>query len=217
MVILNLKINHHLLKIKFRLIMFNRNDKRELYWLIGQYLSDKINLSRFIRDFYWNFYWHFYPDNINTLTTAEINAFNVLGNITNDYSYAAENESEFKKTVSEVQTALKNQTFNCSFEEKNTFDIFKRAGVYYSWLTVYVGRKLNRLTDNEVERYATEYLVEHADCTNINIIQLACNEIESKDIDDKYIKLLAVIADSTKFGSMDCRIEQVEMCRKYER
>ena len=35
--------------------MFEKNDKRRLYWLIDQYLSDKINEITFCDEFYYSY------------------------------------------------------------------------------------------------------------------------------------------------------------------
>lgn len=76
------------------------------------------------------------------------------------------------------------------YEETHTLELFKKFHISYSWLTMYVGRKLGNFSAKEIEKYAEEYLLENPDCTNRHIVQLACHEIVEEDIDNALLKIL---------------------------
>lgn len=54
-----------------------------------------------------------------------------------------------------------------------TLDIFKTGLVPCSWPTMYVGNNLKLLSYDEISRYAIEYLLQHPNCTNQYIVELA--------------------------------------------
>lgn len=76
------------------------------------------------------------------------------------------------------------------YEETHTLELFKKFNVRYSWLTVYVGKKLGNFSVKEIEKYAEEYLAEHPDCTNRYIVQFVCHEIAEEDVERTLLKIL---------------------------
>ncbi|MCR6095426.1 DUF2247 family protein [Salipaludibacillus agaradhaerens] len=52
-------------------------------------------------------------------------------------------------------------------------DIFKQNKIKYDWSTLYVGLKLDLIRYSDIVNYAVEFLTNHPDTSNQNIIQLA--------------------------------------------
>lgn len=96
--------------------MYDKNDKRRLYWLIDQYLLGKITASIFCDEFYYS-----YDLEIdgNTLNDAEKMAFAELGQISSRFSQYEEDhkvdkrafstKEELKQKIIETQQKLKEQ------------------------------------------------------------------------------------------------------------
>ena len=63
--------------------MYNKNDKRRLYWLINLYLENKIDERNFCDEFYYSY--DLEIDN-NDLTEKEHDAFSSLSAISGRYS-----------------------------------------------------------------------------------------------------------------------------------
>ncbi|MFY0779187.1 DUF2247 family protein [Peribacillus simplex] len=52
-------------------------------------------------------------------------------------------------------------------------DIFKQNKIKYDWRTLYVGLELNLIEYSDIVNYAVEFLANHPEISNQNIIQLA--------------------------------------------
>lgn len=70
--------------------MYNKSDKRRLYWLIDQYLSGKINETTFCDDFHDTFVNEMYYED---LTDIEYRTFSDLSDVSQRFS---EYEEDFK-------------------------------------------------------------------------------------------------------------------------
>lgn len=68
----------------------------------------------------------------------------------------------------------------------------ENCSIPHSWLTIFVGRKLNLLSAKEISQYAEHYLIEHEDSTNPNIAELAYG-VEENEIDNLLEKSLLSI------------------------
>ncbi|MEB2491113.1 DUF2247 family protein [Peribacillus frigoritolerans] len=55
-----------------------------------------------------------------------------------------------------------------------TVDIFKQNKIKYDWITLNVGLELNLIEYSDIVNYAVEFLANHPEISNQNIIQLAC-------------------------------------------
>lgn len=89
------------------------------------------------------------------------------------------------------------ETLNTYFKRKieyeeitNTIAAFKRLGISYSWITIYVGRKIGNISTKEVVAYAEEYLLKNPDCTDQYIVQLVCDDTPASEIDNTILKIL---------------------------
>lgn len=97
--------------------MFEKNDKRRLYWLIDQYLSEQINGWTFCNEYYYS-----YSLEIKScdLTDIEQSAFSELDKISSRYTDVQEdllkypgtyyNEEQLKQKIIETKMRLQNQT-----------------------------------------------------------------------------------------------------------
>lgn len=93
--------------------MFEKKDKRRLYWLIDQYLSNKINGSTFCEEFY---YCYDLEVDSNTFTKLEENTFSSLSTIVNRFNDIEEDlikypgtyftEDQLRKKVIETKNLL---------------------------------------------------------------------------------------------------------------
>jgi len=70
--------------------MYNKTDKRNLYWLIDQYLSYKINETMFCNEFHDSFVNEM---NYDVLTSLEFDIFRDLSNVSQRFS---QYEEDFK-------------------------------------------------------------------------------------------------------------------------
>jgi len=84
------KVKNFIDPIKDQLPIFARSDKRRVYWLINQYLSNRLNAYDFCDDYYMCFGRELNSDN---LTSTEYKAFFDLSNITN---YFSDDENDLK-------------------------------------------------------------------------------------------------------------------------
>ncbi|MDD9311756.1 DUF2247 family protein [Cytobacillus firmus] len=57
-----------------------------------------------------------------------------------------------------------------------SIDIFKQNKIKYNWKTLYVGFKLDLIKYSDIVNYAVEFLTEHPEISNQNIVQLAWGE-----------------------------------------
>ena len=96
--------------------MYEKNDKRRLYWLISQYLSDKIDETVFCNEFHDSLVNEIYFEG---LTDIEIEIFYDLSDVVQRFSEYEEDfklwsgfvtAKELKKKVLETQKALMEQT-----------------------------------------------------------------------------------------------------------
>jgi|ERR1700733_4661251 len=108
--------------------MFEKNDKRKLYWLIDQFLIGKINSRTFCKQYY-----ECYDLELNTdlLTKLEKNAFSSLSEVVNRFS-------EFKEDLSKYPRAF--------FNEEQLFDKVRKTkkllvvnGMYHSLTKAAIG------------------------------------------------------------------------------
>lgn len=63
--------------------MYNKNDKRRLYWLMEQYLSGKISERFFCDEFYYSYDLEL---NYDDLSSLEKNCFSELNKVTSRFS-----------------------------------------------------------------------------------------------------------------------------------
>lgn len=99
--------------------MFEKNDKRRLYWLIDQYLSEQINGWLFCNEYYYSYSLEIKSDD---LTDIEQAAFSELDKISSRYTDVQEdlikypdtyyNEEQLKQKV--IETKEKLQCHNVS-------------------------------------------------------------------------------------------------------
>lgn len=80
--------------------MYDKSDKRRLYWLIDQYLSSKIDEAAFCDEFYLS-----YDLEINneTLTAIERQVFKELSKVSSRFSQYAEDHKLDAKAFSTIQ------------------------------------------------------------------------------------------------------------------
>ena len=97
--------------------MFEKTDKRRLYWLIDQYLENNINAEIFHNEYYYCFSLEL---DYRQLTPLEERAFADLSKITGRFTHFEEDlinypgvyysETELKAKVKEVKDILKKET-----------------------------------------------------------------------------------------------------------
>lgn len=68
-------------------------------------------------------------------------------------------------------------------------DIFKQNKIKYDWRTLYVGLELNLIEYSDIVNYAVEFLVNHPEISNQNIIQLAWG-VDDLDYEDLLVDIL---------------------------
>lgn len=59
-------------------------------------------------------------------------------------------------------------------------DVIKKNGFSYDWITLYVGRKFGLIPANEITKFTVEYLNNHTDVDDMNLIELAWESSEEK-------------------------------------
>lgn len=94
--------------------MFEKNDKKRVYWLIDQYLSGKINAKVFCDEFYYSYDLEI---NSKSLTELEHKAFSDLSTVAGRFSEFEEDhkncpkafftEEELRQKVIETKNTLK--------------------------------------------------------------------------------------------------------------
>ncbi|MED4079458.1 DUF2247 family protein [Halalkalibacterium halodurans] len=86
-------------------------------------------------------------------------------------------------------------------------DIFKQNKIKYDWRTLYVGLKMDLIKYSDVVNYAVEFLTEHPDISDENIVQLAWG---GADID--YESLLVDILKELHINelNLDAEVWQLE-------
>ncbi|MGB8468124.1 MAG: DUF2247 family protein [Candidatus Babeliales bacterium] len=88
----------------------------------------------------------------------------------------------------------------------NPLIIFKKYGIEYTWMTLYVGRMLGLVTNHDVEQYATEYLIQNPELTDMYVAELAARTYaDDYVVDDKLITVLRhfgclIIKDSPQWN-----------------
>jgi hypothetical protein len=97
--------------------MFEKNDKRRLYWLLDQYLSGKITERVFCDEFYYSYSLEI---NDNDLTELEQKTFSELDKIASRYSEYEEDHKldpkafytteQLKQKIIETKEILKEQS-----------------------------------------------------------------------------------------------------------
>lgn len=97
--------------------MYSKDDKRQLYWLIDQYLSGKIDESTFCDEFY---YCYDLGIDYNMLSEPELQIFDELNSISSRFSKYEEDHKlspkayasveELKKKIIETKEKLKNNS-----------------------------------------------------------------------------------------------------------
>lgn len=96
--------------------MFEKNDKRRLYWLIDQYLSEQINGWTFCNEYYYSYSLEIKSDD---LTDIEQSAFSELDKISSRYTDVQEdlmeypgtyyNEEQLRQKIVETKEKLQEQ------------------------------------------------------------------------------------------------------------
>lgn len=99
--------------------MFEKNDKRRLYWLIKKYLEKTIDASTFCDEFYYSYSLEICDD---TLTKQEQKYFSELDTISSRFSESEEDhenypgtyftEKQLKNKIIEVRNKLKDNIPN---------------------------------------------------------------------------------------------------------
>lgn len=94
--------------------MYDKKDKRRLYWLIDQYLLNKINEKSFCDEFYYSYDLEL---NHETLTQIEKELFSELSKVTSRFSEHEEDHQldarafstvkELKQKITEIKEKLK--------------------------------------------------------------------------------------------------------------
>jgi hypothetical protein len=97
--------------------MYDKNDKRRLYWLIDKYLLGKINESTFCDEFYYSYNLEI---DSRVLNDIEQQAFSELGKVTSRFSQYEEDHKldalafstvkELKQKIIETREKLKEQS-----------------------------------------------------------------------------------------------------------
>ncbi|UPQ77340.1 hypothetical protein [Chryseobacterium nepalense] len=97
--------------------MFEKSDKRRLYWLIDQYLSGQINGWTFCNEYYYSYSLEIKSDD---LTDIEQSAFSELDKISSRYTDVQEdlfkypdtyyNEEQLKQKLIETKEKLREQS-----------------------------------------------------------------------------------------------------------
>ncbi|MBU8773147.1 DUF2247 family protein [Cytobacillus oceanisediminis] len=86
-------------------------------------------------------------------------------------------------------------------------DIFKHNKINYDWRTLYVGMKMDVIKINDITNYAVEFLANHHEINNPNIIQLAWG---GEDIDYECL-LENILNDSNiKELNLDSDVWEIE-------
>jgi len=80
--------------------MYNKNDKRRLYWLIDEYLLGKINDSSFCEEFYFSYDLEV---NSETLNEVEQQAFSELSKVSSRFSQYDEDHKLDARAFSTVE------------------------------------------------------------------------------------------------------------------
>lgn len=93
-----------------------------------------------------------------------------------------------------------------------TLNIFKKAGIPYSWNTIYIGRKIDLLYFEEVMNYAIEFLLAHPEIINPYIAELASGTQENLT-DEMLTK--ALLTMEYELPRKDCPIWNLEK-RKWQ-
>lgn len=96
--------------------MFDKNDRRRLYWLIDQYLLGKINEPTFTNEFHDSFVNEM---DYKTITESEYNIFSELNDVSARFSEFEEDHKlwpgfttakELKEKIIETKEKLKDQS-----------------------------------------------------------------------------------------------------------
>ena len=74
--------------------MYEKNDKRRVYWLIDLYLAGKIDDKTFCDEFYYSYGLEM---DGSTLTKLEREVFDVLDIVTGRFSFVEEDDPEIRK------------------------------------------------------------------------------------------------------------------------
>ncbi|MFJ7914729.1 MULTISPECIES: DUF2247 family protein [unclassified Lysinibacillus] len=77
-------------------------------------------------------------------------------------------------------------------------DILKQNKIKYDWLTLYVGLELGQIKYTDITNYAVEFLTNHPETSNQDVIQLAWGE---GDFD--YKSLLVNILNESNFNDLN--------------
>lgn len=80
--------------------MYNKNDKRRLYWLIDQYLLGKINEPTFCDEFYYSYNLEIDSETLNKI---EQQAFLGLSKVSSRFSHYEEDHKLDARAFSTVQ------------------------------------------------------------------------------------------------------------------
>ena len=87
--------------------MYNRNDKRHIYWLIDEYLNKNIDVRHFCDEFYFSYALEIEPESLNEI---EKNTFIELNKIISRFS-PFEEDFELDRnaftTIEELNRAIK--------------------------------------------------------------------------------------------------------------
>lgn len=92
-----------------------------------------------------------------------------------------------------------------------SLEIIKKNNLDCNWITLYVGRKFKIISSSDVIRFSTEYLNNHEEVKDLNIIELACNSQEDK-VDDL---LYDVVNNILEFDADEDSIELNEEFHKW--
>ena len=137
--------------------MFEKTDKRKIYWLINQYLSNNMSASNFCNEYYASSL----EINHDTLTELEDKEFSELGTIASRFdpagTYGAYTEEELKNKILEIKELL------YGFEKNNKSKI-------YSLIDKYLLNEINALN------FCNQFL----ECYGLEVDPNSFTELEKK-------------------------------------
>jgi hypothetical protein len=168
--------------------MFNKNDKKRLFWLIDQYLMDAINAWDFCSQFHDNYGVSL---DLSTLTQDERKIFSELSTVAGRFSPYEEDhqnlpgvyytEEELKQKVIETAKLLSKTRWRLSDVDMpehgdRLSKLFKNNGFESSWYSVKVGWDLKYLNTDDIASFALHFLEQNQHLINAHISELILQE-----------------------------------------
>ncbi|MCX5925487.1 MAG: DUF2247 family protein [Candidatus Dependentiae bacterium] len=171
--------------------MFQKNDKKRLFWLIDKYLSDKIDAQTFEQEYLGCYYAEM---DFNTLMPIERTLFAELSTIVELFSPHEEShkelpgvyytEQELRQKAMELQE-LRHREVDYIKKRKKPHDAFRDNDIIYSWQTIKVGRDIEVVTFDDLIEFALHFLESHPGLANQYISELMFAS-QDQDIDELF-------------------------------